>query len=93
MDSSLGWKWVEVLGVVGAGIGFVVWQMRDLKRAQEATRKEREIGEAHDAEVADEAHRALSGAVAHKAHKGAKEPEPPVEAANSTDVTSRPPPR
>ena len=93
MDSALGWKWVEVLGVAAAGIGFVVWQMRDLKRAQYATRKEREAGEA---EAADEAHRALhdpSGAGVHQAHKGPKGTEAPADTANPTDVTSRPPAR
>jgi len=96
MDSSLGWKWVEVLGVAVAGIGFVVWQMRDLKRAQEATRKERE---ARESEAADDAHRALhdlSGAGVHQAHKGPNGPKAPealVDAANPTDVTSRPPAR
>jgi hypothetical protein len=93
MDSSLGWKWVEVLGVAAAGIGFVVWQMRDLKRAQEATRRERE---AREAEAPDEAHRVfhdLSRAGVHQAHKGPKGTEAPFDAANPSDVTSRPPAR
>ncbi len=93
MDSALGWKWVEVLGVVAAGIGFVVWQMRDLKRAQEATRREREAGEAETADAELRALHDLSGAEVHQAHQGPKGTEAPVDTANPIDVTSRPPAR
>ena len=39
-------KLVEVLGVAVAGGAFVWWQLRDLKKAQETTRREREAAEA-----------------------------------------------
>ncbi len=38
-------KIVEVVVLVGAGIVFVVWQFRDLRRAREITRQQ------HEAEV------------------------------------------
>ena len=38
-------KLVEVVGVVAAGGVFVWWQLRDVKRAQEASRREREARE------------------------------------------------
>ena len=41
-------KLVEVLGVAVAGGLFVWWQLRDVKRAQEASRREREAREATD---------------------------------------------
>lgn len=45
--SGLPWlKWVEVLGVLVAGIGFGWWQLRDVRRAQEATRRARLAREA-----------------------------------------------
>ncbi len=39
-------KLVEVLAVAVAGGLFVWWQLRDVKRAQEASRREREAREA-----------------------------------------------
>jgi len=39
-------KIVEVLVLVGAGILFVGWQFRDLRRAREITRKQREAKQA-----------------------------------------------
>ena len=39
-------KLAEVLGVAVAGGGFVWWQLRDVKRAQEASRQAREAREA-----------------------------------------------
>ncbi|MEI8266690.1 MAG: hypothetical protein WCI59_13200 [Betaproteobacteria bacterium] len=44
-------KLVEVLAVAVAGGGFVWWQLRDVKRAQEASRRarqEREVREARE---------------------------------------------
>ena len=41
-------KMVEVLGVAVAGGVFVWWQLRDVKRAQEASRREREAREARE---------------------------------------------
>ena len=41
-------KMVEVLGVAVAGGLFVWWQLRDVKRAQEASRREREALEARE---------------------------------------------
>ena len=35
-------KIVEVLVLVVAGLGFVLWQFRDLRRSREITRKQRE---------------------------------------------------
>ena len=45
-------KLVEVLGVAVAGGGFVWWQLRDVKRAQQASRQEREAREAQEAQEA-----------------------------------------
>ena len=42
-------KLVEVLAVAVAGGGFVWWQLRDVKRAQEASRRAREDLEAREA--------------------------------------------
>ncbi|MCE2688486.1 MAG: hypothetical protein LW862_01345 [Rubrivivax sp.] len=42
-------KLVEVLAVAVAGGGFVWWQLRDVKRAQEASRRAREDREAREA--------------------------------------------
>lgn len=39
-------KIVEVVVLMGAGIGFVIWQFRDLRRAREVTRKQREAEKA-----------------------------------------------
>ena len=35
-------KIIEVLVLIGAGVCFVIWQFRDLSRAREITRKQRE---------------------------------------------------
>jgi hypothetical protein len=35
-------KIVEVVVLIGAGLCFVIWQFRDLRRAREITRKQRE---------------------------------------------------
>lgn len=53
-------KLVEVLGVVGAGGLFVWWQLRDVNRAQDASRREREAREASDACKAQEARQAAA---------------------------------
>ena len=42
-------KLVEVLAVAVAGGGFVWWQLRDVKRAQEASRRAREDRETREA--------------------------------------------
>lgn len=39
-------KIVEVVVLVLAGVGFVVWQFRDLRRSREITRKQREAEQA-----------------------------------------------
>ena len=41
-------KLMEVLAVAVAGGGFVWWQLRDVKRAQEASRRAREAREARE---------------------------------------------
>lgn len=33
------YKWIEVLLLVLAGVGFYLWQMRDLRQAREASRQ------------------------------------------------------
>ena len=48
-------KLVEVLGVVGAGGLFVWWQLRDVNRAQDASRREREARDACKAQEARQA--------------------------------------
>jgi len=35
-------KIIEVVVLIGAGLCFVIWQFRDLRRAREITRKQRE---------------------------------------------------
>jgi Flp pilus assembly protein TadD len=39
-------KIVEVLVLIGAGLGFVLWQFRDLRRAREITRQQLEAQQA-----------------------------------------------
>ena len=39
-------KIIEVVVLLGAGLGFVVWQFRDLRRSREITRKQREAEQA-----------------------------------------------
>ncbi|MFM8769128.1 MAG: hypothetical protein ACKOD9_15665, partial [Rubrivivax sp.] len=53
-------KLVEVLGVVAAGGAFIWWQLRDVNRAQEASRREREARAARQA--------AEDGQTPHAAH-------------------------
>jgi hypothetical protein len=53
-------KLVEVLGVGLAGGLFVWWQLRDVKRAQEATRRERLAREAQEAHNASDPPPALA---------------------------------
>ena len=47
-------KLVEVLAVAVAGGGFVWWQLRDVKRAQDASRRAREQRQAREAGEARE---------------------------------------
>lgn len=49
MDNLPLLKLVEVLGVAVAGGAFVWWQLRDVTRAQEASRRTREAREAREA--------------------------------------------
>jgi uncharacterized membrane protein YcjF (UPF0283 family) len=44
-------KIVEVVVLVLAGVGFVVWQFRDLRRSREITRKQREAEQAQSMNV------------------------------------------
>jgi len=54
MSSPLPWlKAIEVLGVLGAGAAFVWWQWRDVTRAQEQSRREREAREARATDDGD----------------------------------------
>lgn len=39
-------KWIEAGLLLAAGVGFGWWQLRDIKRAQQASRAEREAAEA-----------------------------------------------
>jgi predicted negative regulator of RcsB-dependent stress response len=39
-------KWIEAGLLLAAGVGFGWWQLRDVKRAQQASRAEREAAEA-----------------------------------------------
>ena len=52
-------KIVEVLVLLGAGLCFVLWQFRDLRRAREATRKQREAEETQAMNAAAEAPKSL----------------------------------
>ncbi len=42
MSEAGSYKWIEVVLLLAAGVGFAWWQLRDLKRAQEQTRRQRE---------------------------------------------------
>ena len=64
-------KLVEVLAVAVAGGGFVWWQLRDVKRAQEASRRAREAREAREARDGRNARTAEAEAAA------PPEPSPP----------------
>ncbi len=44
-------KIVEVVVLMLAGLGFVVWQFRDLRRSREITRKQREKEQASSMSV------------------------------------------
>jgi heme exporter protein D len=48
MAQGLPGKWIEVVILVAAGIGFVVWQLRDTNRALERSRAERLAREARE---------------------------------------------
>jgi predicted negative regulator of RcsB-dependent stress response len=39
-------KWIEAGLLLAAGVGFGWWQLRDIKRAQQASRAEREATQA-----------------------------------------------
>jgi len=41
-------KIVEVLVLIGAGLAFVLWQFRDLRRAREITRQQRQAEQTQD---------------------------------------------
>jgi hypothetical protein len=53
MSEAGSYKWIEVVLLLAAGAGFAWWQFRDLKRAQEETRRqrEREAKQAEDKEA------------------------------------------
>ena len=43
-------KWIEAGLLLAAGVGFGWWQLRDVKRAQQASRAERETEQAQAAQ-------------------------------------------
>lgn len=45
-------KWIEVLLLLVAGVGFYVWQMRDLRRAREASHQQAQAQAQAQAELA-----------------------------------------
>ena len=47
-------KIVEVVVLVLAGLGFAIWQFRDLRRSREITRKQREAEQAQSMKAASE---------------------------------------
>jgi hypothetical protein len=47
-------KIVEVVVLMGAGLCFVIWQFRDLRRAREITRKQREAEQNSSMNIASE---------------------------------------
>ena len=47
-------KIVEVVVLMGAGLCFVIWQCRDLRRAREMTRKQREAEQNSSMNIASE---------------------------------------
>jgi hypothetical protein len=47
-------KIVEVVVLMGAGLCFVIWQFRDLRRAREITRKQREAEQNSSINIASE---------------------------------------
>lgn len=54
MEALLHPKMLEVALVIGAGLAFCIWQLRDVRKAQEQTRREREA--ASRAEATAEEH-------------------------------------
>lgn len=54
MNEGLSGKWIEVVILVVAGIGFAVWQLRDTNRALERSRAERLAREAREREAEKE---------------------------------------
>jgi hypothetical protein len=52
-------KIVEVVVLVLAGLGFVVWQFRDLRRSREITRKQREAEQAQSINADSESRKSL----------------------------------
>ena len=52
-------KIVEVVVLVLAGLGFVVWQFRDLRRSREITRKQREAENAQFMKADSESQKSL----------------------------------
>jgi hypothetical protein len=48
-------KIVEVVVLIGAGLCFVAWQFRDLRRSREVTRKQREDDHTQAMNAASEA--------------------------------------
>jgi hypothetical protein len=49
-------KIIEVVVLMGAGIGFVIWQFRDLRLAREVTRKQREAEQAQKMKLVPGSH-------------------------------------
>jgi hypothetical protein len=47
-------KIIEVVVLIGAGLCFVIWQFRDLRRAREITRKQREAEQNSSINIASE---------------------------------------
>lgn len=47
-------KIIEVVVLLGAGVCFVVWQFRDLRRSREITRKQREAEQAQSMQAPSE---------------------------------------
>lgn len=47
-------KIIEVVVLLGAGLCFVVWQFRDLRRSREITRKQREAEQQQSLNAASE---------------------------------------
>jgi uncharacterized membrane protein YcjF (UPF0283 family) len=52
-------KIIEVAVLMLAGLGFVVWQFRDLRRSREITRKQREAEQAQSANADSESQKIL----------------------------------
>jgi hypothetical protein len=53
VSQGLSGKWIEVLILALAGVGFVVWQLRDVNRALERSRAERLAREARERDARD----------------------------------------